>query len=63
MLFNIHQPTRDSELLELFKITASMLPSVKDSGDIYGYAGFHLALNSEISIAAILGDQQAALLV
>jgi len=61
MLFNIHKLTWDSELLELFKIPASMLPSVKASGEIYGYTASHSPLNSGIPIAAVLGDQQAAL--
>jgi len=61
MLFNIHKLTWDSELLELFKIPASMLPSVRASGEIYGYTASHLPLNSGIPIAAVLGDQQAAL--
>ena len=61
MLFNIHKLTWDSELLELFKIPASMLPSVKASGEIYGYTASHLPLNPGIPIAAVLGDQQAAL--
>jgi len=61
MLFNIHKLTWDSELLELFKIPASMLPSVRASGGIYGYTASHLPLNSGIPIAAVLGDQQAAL--
>lgn len=61
MLFNIHRLAWDSELLELFKIPASMLPSVKASGEIYGYTASHLPLNSGIPIAAVLGDQQAAL--
>lgn len=61
MLFNIHKLTWDSELLELFKIPASMLPSVRASGEIYGYTASHLPLNPGIPIAAVLGDQQAAL--
>jgi len=61
MLFNIHKLTWDSELLELFKIPASMLPSVRASGEIYGYTAPHSPLNPGIPIAAVLGDQQAAL--
>jgi len=61
MLFNIHKLTWDSELLELFKIPASMLPSVRASGEIYGYTASHSPLNPGIPIAAVLGDQQAAL--
>ncbi len=61
MLFNIHKLTWDSELLELFKIPPSMLPSVRASGEIYGYTTSHPPLSPGIPIAAVLGDQQAAL--
>ncbi|TET13189.1 glycerol kinase, partial [Candidatus Aerophobetes bacterium] len=61
MLFNIHQLAWDPELLELFNIPTLMLPSVRASGEIYGYTASHLPLNSGIPIAALLGDQQAAL--
>lgn len=60
MLFNIHQLAWDPELLELFNIPTLMLPSVRASGEIYGYTASHLPLNSGIPIAAVLGDQQAA---
>lgn len=61
MLFNIHKLAWDPELLELFQIPASILPSVRASGGIYGYTASHLPLNRGIPIAAVLGDQQAAL--
>ncbi len=61
MLFNIHQLAWDPELLELFNIPTLMLPSVRASGEIYGYTASHLPLNPGIPITAILGDQQAAL--
>ncbi len=58
MLFNIHTLDWDDELLELFNIPRSMLPQVKSSGEIYGYANVG---GVEIPIAGIAGDQQAAL--
>ena len=58
MIFNINTMTWDDELLALFKIPRSMLPEVKSSGEIYGYANIG---GVEIPIAGIAGDQQAAL--
>jgi glycerol kinase len=62
MLFNIHTLQWDAELLELFNIPASMLPEVRSSSEIYGSAKLHgNDPSSEIPIAGIAGDQQAAL--
>ena len=58
MLFNINTMDWDDELLALFKIPRAMLPKVKSSGEIYGYANVG---GVEIPIAGIAGDQQAAL--
>ncbi len=58
MLFNIDTLEWDEELLELFRIPRRMLPTVKSSGDIFGYANLG---GVEIPIAGIAGDQQAAL--
>lgn len=61
MLYNIHQLKWDQELLELFQIPKTMLPTVKNSSEIYGYtAPFHF-YGLEIPVAGIAGDQQAAL--
>ncbi len=59
MLFNIHSLTWDDELLEIFNIPASMLPQVRSSSEIYGKSVGQFA--TEIPIAGIAGDQQAAL--
>ncbi len=58
MLFNVDTMSWDKELLSLFRIPESMLPEVKSSGEIFGYAGIG---GVEIPIAGIAGDQQAAL--
>ena len=58
MLFNINTMDWDDELLALFNIPRAMLPQVKSSGEIYGYANVG---GVEIPIAGIAGDQQAAL--
>ena len=58
MLFNINTMEWDEELLRLFSIPRSMLPDVKSSGEIFGYANVN---GEQIPIAGIAGDQQAAL--
>jgi glycerol kinase len=59
MLFNIHTLKWDEELLKIFNIPASMLPEVKSSSEIYGNTEGQFA--TQIPIAGIAGDQQAAL--
>ncbi len=61
MLFNIHKLEWDTELLDLFQIPRKMLPSARPSGSIFGYTAKNGSLPSGIPIAAVLGDQQAAL--
>ncbi len=58
MLFNISTLDWDEELLDIFKIPRSMLPSVRSSGEVYGMANVG---GMAIPIAGIAGDQQAAL--
>ncbi|SFH20450.1 glycerol kinase GlpK [Pedobacter insulae] len=60
LLFNIHTMAWDDELLELFTIPKSMLPSVKQSSEVYGETKSTLFAHP-IPIAGIAGDQQAAL--
>lgn len=55
LLFNIHTLDWDPELLKLFDIPASLLPRVASSSEIYGYTP------TQVPIAGIAGDQQAAL--
>jgi glycerol kinase len=60
MLYNIYELKWDDEILNILGIPKSMLPEVKPSSYIYGSIGTEL-LGSEIPIAGIAGDQQAAL--
>ncbi len=60
MLYNIERLQWDDDLLALFAIPASMLPAVKPSSEIYGNTS-NLEIGTGIPIAAIAGDQQAAL--
>ena len=59
MLYNIHTLEWDKDLLEIFGIPESMLPEVRSSSDIYGNTIGQFS--SEIPVAGIAGDQQAAL--
>ena len=60
MLLNIHSCEWDKELLKLFDIPESVLPEVKASSEKYGVTGSAIH-DSQIPIAGIAGDQQAAL--
>jgi glycerol kinase len=60
MLFNLHSGGWDNDLLDLFRIPASMLPAVRPSSEVYGEVTCVAGL-AGISIAGIAGDQQAAL--
>ncbi|QDU33396.1 Glycerol kinase [Poriferisphaera corsica] len=60
LLFNIHTGEWDQELLDILNIPASVLPVVKESSEIYGTTSGN-NLGSQIPIAGIAGDQQAAL--
>lgn len=63
MLFNINTLDWDDELLQIFGIKRSMLPDVKSSSEIYGYAEQFSPFKTpyHIPITGIAGDQQAAL--
>ncbi|MDF2939703.1 MAG: glycerol kinase [Gammaproteobacteria bacterium] len=59
LLFNIHTQAWDKELLKIFDIPESMLPTVKNCSDNFGLSQKDL-LGSEVPITGIAGDQQAA---
>jgi len=60
MLFDIKELTWDKKLLQELDIPFEMLPEVKPSSYVYGYADRSL-FGEEIPIAGAAGDQQAAL--
>jgi glycerol kinase len=60
LLFNINTMAWDDDLLALFTIPKSMLPTVKQSSEVYGETKSTLFAHP-IPIAGIAGDQQAAL--
>lgn len=58
-LYNIHNGQWDDELLNLFKVPASMLPTVQDCASDYGVIDSSI-VGREIPILGVAGDQQAA---
>lgn len=60
LMFNINTMDWDDELLELLTIPKSMLPTVKQSSEVYGHTKSTF-FDTKIPIAGIAGDQQAAL--
>ena len=60
MLFNIHTGEWDPELLKLFRIPPSMLPTVRSSSEVYGEIVAVPGLRN-VALAGAAGDQQAAL--
>lgn len=58
MMFNIHTLQWDEKILSRLGIPRRMLPEVKPSASVFGYA--HVD-GVEIPIAGVAGDQQAAL--
>ena len=58
MLMNLHTGEWDEEMLRLLNIPRTMLPEIRSSSEVYGYAEI---MGARIPIAGIAGDQQAAL--
>ncbi len=58
MLFDIHKLRWDQELLDYFRIPASLLPQVMPSCHVYGETE---CFGGSIPIASAVGDQQSAL--
>lgn len=58
MLYDIHRLRWDETLLQALDIPPAMLPEVRDSSAVYGYADI---AGTQVPIAGIAGDQQAAL--
>ncbi|MEU4215485.1 glycerol kinase GlpK [Actinoplanes sp. NPDC026623] len=58
MLMNLSTLQWDEQLLGFFDIPRAMLPEIRSSSEVYGYAD---GLLPGVPIAAAIGDQQAAL--
>jgi glycerol kinase len=61
LLFNLHTMQWDDDLLGLLDIPRSVLPRVADSSERYGLTKDVGFLPDGIPVAAVIGDQQAAL--
>ena len=59
MLYNINNNKWDKEILKKLNIPQKILPEVKNSADNFGKTDKKI-IGVEISISAVLGDQQAA---
>lgn len=60
MLFNIREGRWDQELLDLFRIPASLLPEVRSCSEVYAKIDKSL-FGFEAPITGVAGDQQAAM--
>ncbi|MEH6386604.1 glycerol kinase GlpK [Pseudomonas profundi] len=60
LLFNIHTQQWDQHMLELLNIPASLLPEIMDNAADFGVTDPDV-LGAAIPVAAMAGDQQAAL--
>ena len=58
MIYNIKELKWDEKILKELDIPESMLPEVKDSSTVYGYANIN---GKDVPISGIAGDQQSAL--
>ena len=61
MLFNIHNLQWDQDILDLLNIPSVMLPQPVSNSECYGMTKPYHFFGSEIAIAGMAGDQQAAL--
>jgi glycerol kinase len=61
LLFDIHRQVWDEDLLELFDIPASLLPTVCDNSFAFGETDADL-FGASVPIRGMAGDQQAALI-
>ncbi len=61
MLYNIKDLKWDDTILEELNIPKSMLPEVRNSSEVYGYANLGGKTDVQVPIAGIAGDQQSAL--
>ena len=59
MLYDITTGAWDLDLLDLFRIPASLLPEVRDSAGLFGRTMADI-LGAELPVTGIAGDQQAA---
>jgi glycerol kinase len=61
LLMNLQSLDWDDRILELFQIPVETLPRIVSSSEIYAHTSASGPLGSEVPLAGILGDQQAAM--
>jgi glycerol kinase len=61
LLMNLETLQWDPRALKIFNIPQNLLPEIRSSSEIYGYTDVNGFLKASIPIAAILGDQHAAM--
>ena len=61
LLYNIYDLKWDQDLLSLFRVPEQVLPEVRPSSYVYGNTDPGAFLQAEVPVAAVIGDQQAAL--
>ena len=61
MLYNIKELKWDKKIIDKLEIPMSMLPEVKNSSEVYGYANLGGKGGVRVPIAGMAGDQQCAL--
>jgi len=63
MLYNINTLEWDQDILDILRIPRSIMPTVKDTSEVYGFATklWEIDENANVVIASIVGDQQASL--
>ena len=61
MLFNIVKAQWDDKLLDLLRVPRSVLPTVRNSSEVYGLSAAKFFDGVQIPVASAVGDQQGAL--
>ncbi len=61
LLMDLETLQWDEELLAIFGIPISILPTIKSSSEIYGHTDAAGPFGAEVALAGILGDQQSAM--
>ena len=61
MLYNIHTQAWDEELLQLFNIPESMLPTVHTSSEVIAQTNPMQFFGGRVPVASVIGDQNASL--
>lgn len=61
LLMNLETLNWDDELLSIFKVPRSTLPTISSSSEVYAKTDAQGVLGAAVPISGILGDQQAAM--